>query len=219
MIPKGKISVYFHVNPSTELPFYVGIGIGFRPYRITGRSQLWNRVAKKYGVEIKIIHLLDTWEEAQISERDYIKMYGRIDNKTGILVNHTDGGDGTLGCIFNVGSKRTPEQRKKISDSLKGRKPSQSCVEARKVAGYKSYNKGKSWTPEMKSKMSEIKKGSKLTAEQKLKISAKMKGRFQNEEWRRKNSEALKGRKLSEEHKKKISLATKRQWAEGRCFK
>jgi GIY-YIG catalytic domain len=49
--------------------------------------------------------------------------------------NISKGGRGTYGAI------KTPEMRAKISNILKGRKPSMACVEARRAAGYIGYNK------------------------------------------------------------------------------
>lgn len=221
MIPKGKISVYFHLNPQTGLPFYVGIGLGFRPYRITGRSVLWNRHVKKYGIEIKIVHLFDTMEEAKEKEIEYIKQYGRIDIRTGILVNHTDGGDGTLGGIHNVGSKRTPEQRAKISAALKGRKIEKSVVEkgvkARKENREKRIQAGE---PQKKRILSEkelnrlrtMNIGRKHDDAFKERVSKMFKGKPKTPEHNKKNSEALKGRVMSEETKEKLSVKAKQQW-------
>ena len=42
-----------------------------------------------------------TWDEACTKEIEFIKLYGRKDNNTGILVNLTDGGEGTLGVIVS----------------------------------------------------------------------------------------------------------------------
>jgi hypothetical protein len=216
-VPKGKVAVYFHINPESGLPFYVGIGVKFRPYRVTGRSKLWNRYVVKHGMEIKIVHLLDTWEEAKAMEITYIKQYGRIDKRSGILVNHTDGGDGALGCISNIGQKRTPEQRKKISDALKGRQPSDLCKSASLAARQRGFKKGP-MSEEQKKRISESKKGIPISVDQKNKISLALKGRVFSEETKSKNSQANKGRIKSNDHKRKISDGVKRQWAEKRTW-
>lgn len=210
--------LYFHINPVTKAVFYVGIGVGFRPYRKSGRSIFWNRVVNKYGFEIKIIEEFETWEAAAEREKFYIKMYGRIDNKTGILVNHTNGGEGTLGIITNIGYKHSAESNLKKSIALKGRKPHPNTIAARKLAPYVAWNKGTKMREESRLKMIKSRTGQKLTQEHKDKIGVKMKGRIFSEETRRRNSAALTGRKLSDETKKKLSDAAKRQWQTGNTW-
>lgn len=214
----NKVAVYFHLNPITGIPFYVGIGVKFRPYRTSGRSVLWNRHVEKYGFHVKIVELFDTWNEAQEKEKYYIKFYGRIDKKTGCLVNHTDGGDGALGNITNIGKKHSEESKLKRSIALKGRKPSKECTEGRKLAGYKAWNKGIPMREESKERLSESKKGITLSEEHRNKISEKLKGRVFSEETKRKNSESLKGRIKSDEHKRKLSEAAKKQWQSGNTW-
>ena len=118
----NKFCVYFHFNKKTDEVFYVGIGTGYRAKRFSQRNDIWHRIVEKYGFYYKIIHENLTWDEACGYEKKYISEFGRRNNKTGQLANMTDGGDGTPGCKWNVGKKRTKEQRERISNSLKGRK-------------------------------------------------------------------------------------------------
>ena len=53
-----------------------------------------------------------TKEEAILKEKEFIKIYGRVDLKTGSLCNLTDGGEGIMGVSL--------ESRKKISESRLG---------------------------------------------------------------------------------------------------
>lgn len=221
MSTKKDILVYFHINSFTEEVFYVGIGLGYRPYRFSGRSKWWNRIVNKYGFKVRVVHVLDNWDQAKELEIFYIQKYGRMDNKTGVLVNMTDGGDGTLGIISNVGSKRTPEQRKKISDALKGRTIDPELVKrmvaARKKNGYGSAFKGKKHSDESRNKNRLAHLGKTASDETKGKMSESSKGQIFSEEHRRKLSECNKGKVKTEEHKRRLSEATKRQWQEGRA--
>lgn len=213
-----KVFLYFHKNSFTKEVFYVGIGFGYRPFRKSGRSELWNRVVKKYGYTVEIVQEFDKWSDAAQKEKEYISKFGRIDNRTGILVNHTDGGDGVLGCHKNKGRKASEETKKKISDALRGRPLHPNTIAARKKVKAKSWNKGLPMTEETKAKLSNSKKGRLMSDDTKLKISAALKGRIFSEETRRKNSESLKGRLKSEVHKLKLSEAAKKQWNDGRCW-
>jgi len=90
-------------------PFYVGIGALKRAYSKSKRSNHWNYVIKKAKYEVDILFSDLTWELACDKEKEFIKLYGRSDNGTGILVNHTDGGEGSIGVIQ---SKEANEKRR-----------------------------------------------------------------------------------------------------------
>ena len=87
------------------------------------------------------------------------------------------------------GKKLTGETRKKISKSLKGRTLNE---EHRKKISESL--KGRTFTEETKQKMSETMKGKKLTEETRKKISKIMKGRILSEETKQKMSETMKGK-------------------------
>lgn len=210
--------VYFHINKQTHKVFYVGIGVGFRPFRTSGRSVLWNRVVVKHGFYVKIIHQNLSWQEAKEKEVFYINHFGRIDNRTGILVNHTDGGDGTLGCVNNVGSKRTEESRQKISRALKGRKINpvavKNSVDAKRIKREERKRLGivKPKRIMSESELARIRTmniGKRHTEEFKKIKSEQMKGRVFSEETKRKISEAKKGCVVPEERRKRISETLK----------
>lgn len=109
-----KYYVYIHINSITSQPFYVGKGEGYRSKRRSGRSKDWNDIVSKYGYVIKIIESGLSEIESIQREKHYISLYGRIDNKTGILINKTSGGNyGTSGRVV------TNDERRRISDTLK----------------------------------------------------------------------------------------------------
>jgi len=117
--------VYFHKNPITKEVFYIGKGIGNRPYVNGGRGKYYNNYVKKYGKPI--VSVLETNlsnEEAIELEKFYIKYFGRKNLNNGILVNCTDGGEGCEGLIHSK------ETKKHLSECRSG-KPSN--------------NKGKKW--------------------------------------------------------------------------
>ena len=107
--------VYRHIRLDTNQPFYIGIGSDKTYYRANNKNQRnihWKRVFAKADYEVEI--MLDdlTWEQACEKEKEFIKLYGRI-NYGGILTNMTDGGDGALGLCF------TKESKEKLSNSIK----------------------------------------------------------------------------------------------------
>lgn len=107
--------VYRHIRLDKNEPFYIGIGDDGnykRPYKKTGRTKYWQHIAN-LGYEVEIMMDGLTWEQAIEKEKEFIKLYGRIDLKTGILVNMTDGGDGVKGKIT------TDETKDKISNAIK----------------------------------------------------------------------------------------------------
>ena len=149
-----------------------------RAYVKRNRSKYWKNIVSKTDYEVEI--MLDdlTWEEACQKEIEFIKLYGRRDLNEGTLVNMTDGGDGGLGVIYtdeqlkkrseisrnmskeirkkigekNLGSKRSEETKKKMSDSAKKR-----CTEEYRKKLSQSL-KGKKLSEENKKKLSEARK-------------------------------------------------------------
>lgn len=108
--------VYRHIRLDTNKVFY--IGIGKTPYRLKskqGRNDLWHRIADKAGFRAEIIKDNLSWEAAAALEIKLIKQYGRINNKTGVLANMTDGGDG------NLGLRHSKEALEKIAAASRGR--------------------------------------------------------------------------------------------------
>jgi len=153
--------VYRHIRLDKNQPFYIGIGNEKRAYSKHGRSNFWKRIVEKTDYEVEILFENLTSEQAKEKEIEFIKLYGRVDNKTGILCNMTDGGDGiinpsphvreerrkrftknkfALGNKYNLGRRQTEETKLKISQSKKG------C---------KSIMTGKKHSDESRKKMSE----------------------------------------------------------------
>ena len=147
--------VYFHCNITTQEIFYVGkgkyqYGIAGRAYQKYSRNEYWRKIESANPISVNLIHENITNEEANYWEKFYIKLFGRIDKKTGSLVNLTAGGQG---------QDRSIETRQKISIGLKGKKKSEiHCLHLKE--NHKG-STGKTFSAESCAKMSRSQKGSK----------------------------------------------------------
>lgn len=120
-----KYYLYRHIREDKNEPFYIGIGskgkqdIMYHTYSraiaLHKDNSIWLRIVAKTNWHYEILFESDNRELVLNKEREFIQLYGRICNKTGSLANLTLGGEQNDGYIF------TPEQRKKISDSQKGK--------------------------------------------------------------------------------------------------
>lgn len=120
--------VYLLIDPSTNQPFYVGKGKGdrasshLRPSNLKENTLKVTKIKSLFskGLEPTILILAEnlTELEAWNLEMTKISEYGRIDLGTGILCNHTDGGEGpSKRTSWNKGKKFSDETRKKMSES------------------------------------------------------------------------------------------------------
>ena len=168
-------------------PYYVGKGEGRRAY------------SKRHRVSVpptdRILFLkTNLLEEDALNHEEYmIKVFGRKDNGTGILLNLTDGGVATSGYI------KTEEQKEYLRNLW---------------LGEKSPMYGSPKSPETKRKMSEAQLGEKnhrygkrYTEDEKKKRSEKMKGR--PAPWnRRKHTE-------EEKQKRRQKMLGRKWWNNG----
>lgn len=148
------------LDPEKGQPFYVGKGSNERYKDHRYQAQMTRNKPGRKSYKIAIIHKLWrqeidfeediflsnlTEQEAFELEKQAIKVYGRYDNKTGILANVTDGGDGPTGYIHleetkqywskirkgkqagknhpYYGKKHSKETRQKLSESHLGQTP------------------------------------------------------------------------------------------------
>ncbi len=187
--------LYRHIRLDKNEPFYVGIGSDttyYRSKRETKRNKIWNDIRKKCEIRSEIVLDDLTWEEACIKEIEFVRLYGRIDRKTGCLANLTDGGDGYL--------NPSDEVRSKLVASKKG-----------------SNNPmfGKTFSEEHRKHHSQALKGRIVSQETREKISEAQKGKPRNSEAMKKHLSKINsgsnhpqfGKHRSEETKRKISLA------------
>jgi hypothetical protein len=123
-----KFYTYIHKRKDNNQIFYVGVGTKLdekytNKYQRAGSSDrniIWKRIKEKAGgFTWEIVFESDSEWEVKQKEIDLIKLYGRLDNKTGILSNMTDGGDGRMNGTYESyeGNRRTlaieREKRKK----------------------------------------------------------------------------------------------------------
>lgn len=106
------IYVYQHIRRDKLEVFYVGIGNKRRPYSKSIRSKHWHNVVSKAGYDVEILRTCNTFEEAGLWEKFFIKMYGRKDLNLGPLVNMTEGGYG--------GYQPSEDRRKEMSKKWSG---------------------------------------------------------------------------------------------------
>jgi hypothetical protein len=178
--------VYQHIREDNGNPMYIGIsshdfpGIeliskntNHRACQISNRTTLHTRYFKKYNCKVEILHNNLSWEDACNLEKEYIKKYGRIDNKTGILTNMTDGGEGAIGRI------PTTEHKNNLSKALKGRKFSdEHKLKLAQSAKITCNRRGTTTSIQGRINIGKGKAGFKQPEEAKQRISKALKGRI-----------------------------------------
>lgn len=99
---KKTYYLYRHIDNINNIPFYIGIGTNnkysyyLRSKDTRKRSIEWKNYVKSINYQYSVEILFETNDYLLINkkEREFIKLYGRKDIKTGLLVNKEAGGKG-----------------------------------------------------------------------------------------------------------------------------
>lgn len=211
------IGIYKIINPKGKV--YIGQTIDYdrrlRHYRLLKCKQQPKLYASlvEYGYSSHKVNLIKECKVEELTkwERHFQEMYKSV-------------GTNGLNCILvkdeHFTGGHSEESKKKISDSLKGRKPTQKSIDAiikynkeRVITDELRYklgngNRGKKFSEERIKKASEARIGLKRSEETKKKMSESAKNKV-TDEWRQNLSNKLKGRIITDEWRRKLSEAAK----------
>lgn len=125
--------LYRHIRLDTNQVFYIGVGTKtrqnmfltiksefYRAYDFKKRNIIWKRIAAKTNVRVEILFESDDLSFIQQKEKEFILIYGRLVNQTGLLANLAEGGD-SQSYNMNVKVKQLTlnNETVKIWDQLK----------------------------------------------------------------------------------------------------
>lgn len=193
----GTVRYVGKTNRDPSLRFRVHLSIN-RQTRTYKQSWITNLKTRGLRPQTEIIASVPE-DRGASAERIWIGFYRWLGYP---LVNHSAGGESGF-----FGGHHTKEAKQRISDGLRGKKPS-----ALSVATLIERNKLRVWTSEMRDKMSQSRPGYRATLETKEKMSAALRGRIFSDDHKRRLSEAAKSFKrgsLSESHRLAISRSLK----------
>lgn len=203
--------VYALYRERKQKPFYIGKGHGYRAEVHFRECSLRSNSPKNSIIEkdlaagkrirIKLLHEGLTEAQAFKLEREWIAYYGRVCDRTGCLVNLTDGGDGMSGHAPSASTRELMSAAQKVRYS----DPAQ-----RLAAGETSKERwqDQSYKTALKSKL----KASWARPSSRERASAAAKERWNDPEQRRMKSVSSKKQWQDSERRKAFSELTKLRW-------
>jgi predicted GIY-YIG superfamily endonuclease len=183
--------IYAHKRKDKNQIFYIGVSSldnYNRAYYKYNRGSIWNLIVKKTPYDIVIIHENISLKTALVLEKKLINYFGRINKKTGILSNLTDGGDGMYGLVHTTKSKLKMREsqinlhRNGYISPMKGKKTPQEVREkiSNSCKGRTAWNKGKKLSKEQAELLRTYNLGRVQTLQERIKRANSNKGKTRN---------------------------------------
>ncbi len=134
IIDSGKHYLYRHIRLDKNTPFYIGVGTKsikkpnfrsikneyLRGYIYHKENTIWKNIVAKTTYIVEILMESDNYTFILSKEKEFIALYGRINLKSGILANLTDGGEGNPG---RKGKPLSDRHKEILSDRMKLNNP------------------------------------------------------------------------------------------------
>ncbi|MEI6186998.1 MAG: NUMOD1 domain-containing DNA-binding protein [Alphaproteobacteria bacterium] len=118
IVDNGRYYLYRYIRLDSGQPFYIGIGtkrVRLNSFKSNKseyhrayygkRTHICKNIQNKTIYKIEILLESNDYEFIKEKEKEFIKLYGRIDLKTGCLANMTDGGEGTTNIVVSKSTK------------------------------------------------------------------------------------------------------------------